>query len=127
MALKFFYTYRRYSYALAVLMVIASFVISHRLSVNTRRDLENRSAILPAPVYTEDPGDLKEVKVRTDGNRLYITYGGKGVLYMAEFADASNRSSFCYDRKPLEKGETGSMELPAGAETIELTGAGIDK
>ena len=62
MILNKFYTYRRYCYAFAVLCMLSGFVISWKLSADTRKSLEKRLSILPAPVYSADAEDLDTVK-----------------------------------------------------------------
>ena len=127
MILKFFYTYRHYSYLLAVLMVIAGFFVSHRLSAGTKRDLDKRLAILPAPVWSEEAGDLETLSVTLDDNRLVLANRGKGTIYIAEFEDPGRGKSFVYDEKPLGPGEKGFLTLPEGTEEVELRAVGIDK
>ncbi|MBQ9358821.1 MAG: hypothetical protein IJT95_04695 [Abditibacteriota bacterium] len=127
MILRFFYTYRHYSYILAVLMVLGGFYVSHRLSAGARRDLDKRLAILPAPVWSEDPKDLEDLEVTLDGSSLVLVNRGKGTVYAAEFFDPGRGREFTYEDKPLGPGEKGRLELPEGTEKVELKAAGIDK
>ncbi|MBR4748096.1 MAG: hypothetical protein IK083_00795 [Abditibacteriota bacterium] len=125
MILRKFYIYRRYCYAFAALCMLSGFVISWKLSADTRKDLESRLSILPAPVYSADREDLDTVTVEQTEGRATVTNEGPGVIYMAELTDGED--SFVYDKEPLEPGKQGTVILPEGAGKVSLRAVGIDR
>ena len=121
--LKSFYKYRRYSYAFAAVCMICGFIITWKMSAATQKNLEKRLSILPAPVFSEDPADLKTAKLFAKDGCVYIENTGGGTIYTAE-----TDNGVVYEGGPLKPGEKAKTSLAAdGPEIPELTGIGIDK